>query len=176
MGNYLVEHISNAGVITDISVFVHTVDTVKMFTDGRISTASLTLQGSFGQFMTNASGGATPILLNFDRIRLTAIDPQGDNQSHIFQIINDLGQLTKLSEYLLPLTLEGRERNLALMPFSGYYDALNHHAMVELILKTYLFTKIPGALQPIIVSDDGAETNLLPTYNPNIGHLQGGKL
>jgi hypothetical protein len=79
-----------------------------------------------------------------------------------------------MSEYLLPLTLEGRERALALMPFSGYYDALNHHAMVELILKTYSFTKIPGALQPIIVSEDDspAETNLLPKYNPNIWDFQ----
>ncbi len=145
-----------------------------MFSDGRISTASLTLQASFGQFMTNASGGATPLLSNFDRIRLTATDSQGDNQSHIFHIINDLGQLTKMSEYLLPLTLEGRERWLAVMPFSGYYDALNHHAMVELILKTYAFTKIGGALQPIIVSEDDvpAETNLLPTYNPNIWDFQ----
>ncbi len=145
-----------------------------MFSDGRISTASLTLQASFGQFMTNASGGATPLLSNFDRIRLTATDPQGDNQNHIFNIVNDLGQLTKMSEYLLPLTLEGRERWLAVMPFSGYYDALNHHAMVELILKTYQVTKIGGALQPIIVSENDVptETNLLPTYNPNIWDFQ----
>ena len=174
MGSYLVEHISNAGVITDISTFVHTVDQVKKYSDGRISTASLTLQASFGQFMTNASGGATPILSNFDRIRLTATDAQGSSQGHIFQIINDLGQLTRMSEYLLPLTLEGRERGLAVMPFSGYYDALNHFDMVELILKTYAFTKIPGALQPIIVSEDDvpAETNLLPKYNPNIWDFQ----
>ena len=145
-----------------------------MFSDGRISTASLTLQASFGWFMTNASSGATPLLSNFDRIRLTATDAQGDNQSHIFQIINDLGQVTKMSEYLLPLTLEGRERALAAMPFSGYYDALNHFDMVELILKTYAFTKIGGALQPIIVSEDDspAETNLLPKYNPNIWDFQ----
>lgn len=124
--------------------------------------------------MTNTNGGLTPLLNNFDRIRLTATDPQGDNQNHIFQIINDLGQLTKMSEYLLPLTLEGREKALALMPFSGYYDALNHFDMVELILKTYAFTKIPGSLQPIIVSEDDtpAETNLLPKYNPNIWDFQ----
>ena len=124
--------------------------------------------------MTNTNGGLTPLLSNFDRIRLTATDPQGDSQSHIFQIINDLGQLTKMSEYLLPLTLEGRERNLALMPFSGYYDALNHFDMVELILKTYAFTKIPGALQPEIVSEDDvpAIVNLLPKYNPNIWDFQ----
>jgi preprotein translocase subunit Sss1 len=174
LGNYLVEHINNAGTITDITAFVHSIDEVKMYSDGRISTASLTLQANFGFFMTNTNGGLTPLLSNFDRIRLTATDPQSDSQSHIFQIINDLGQLTRMSEYLLPLTLEGRERALALMPFSGYYDALNHHAMVELILKTYAFTKIPGALQPIIVSEDDTptETNLLPKYNPNIWDFQ----
>jgi hypothetical protein len=171
LGSYTVEHISNADVITDITLFVHTVDSVKMFSDGRISTASLTLQAQFGYFMTNTNGGLTPIINTFDRIRLTGTDKNGDEQKHIFEVINDLGQVTKDSEYLLPLTLEGRERNLAAVPFSGYFDALNHHAMVERILTTYGVTR-DAPLQPVIDSDDGSETNLLPTYNPNIWDFQ----
>ena len=174
MGSYQVEHISSGGTITDISLFVHSVDEVKKYSDGRISTASLTLQSSFGQFMTNATGGATPILSNFDRLRLTATDALGDLQSHIFEIINDLGQLTNQSEYLLPLTLEGRERALSLYPFSGYFDALNHNAMVELILDNYELSRIGGGAQPRIESEDDipASVNLLPTYNPNIWDFQ----
>lgn len=175
MGTYQVEHISNDAtpVVTDISTFIHSVDYVKFFSDGRINVASLTLQAQAGQFMTNSSSGATPILSNFDRIRITGTDAVGDFYSHIFEIINDLGQLTNQSEYLLPLTLEGRERALSVTPFSGYFDPLNHFQMVEQILTTYGITRIQP-LQPIIDTEDdaAANTNLLPEFSPNIWGFQ----
>lgn len=168
MGTYKVEHISSDGLTTkDISIYVNSIDYVNFYSDGRINTASLTLKSSFGKFMTNSSSGNTPILSNFDRIRITGTDNQGRQYKHIFEIINDLSQLTQSAEYLLPLTLEGRERALSLIPFSGYFDALTHYDMVERILYTYSISQ--GTLQPFIVSNDGLfSTNLLPKYTPNI--------
>ncbi len=175
MPSYKVEHISNATtpVVVDITAFVHSVDSVNFYSDGRINTASLTLQASAGKFMTNTTSGATPILANFDRIRITATDSQSRSYSHIFEIINDLAQLTNLSEYILPLTLEGRERALAVIPFSGYFDPLTHFEMVEKILTTYGITRVIP-LQPVIdtQNDALANTNLLPQYNPNIWDFQ----
>lgn len=175
MGTYQVEHISNDAtpVVTDISTFIHSVDYVRFFSDGRINVASLTLQGNAGFFMTNTNGGLTPILQNFDRIRITGTAADGTSYRHIFEIINDLAQLNNQSEYLLPLTLEGRERALAVTPFSGFFDPLNHFDMVEQILKTYGITRIQP-LQPIIDTENDAfaNTNLLPLYNPNIWDYQ----
>jgi len=175
MGTYKVEHISNDAtpVVTDISAFIHSVDYVRFYSDGRINVASLTLQANAGQFMTNASSGATPLLSNFDRIRITGTDPDGNNYNHIFEIINDLAQLSQSSEYLLPLTLEGRERALALIPFSGYFDPLNHRVMLEKIISTYA-TTFNSLLQPLIrtVDDLGFNSNNLPEYNPNIWDYQ----
>jgi len=170
MGTFQVEHIDNSDVVTDISTFVHSIDYVRFFSDGRINTASITLQAQAGQFMNNSSGGATPIINNFDRIRITGTDADGNSYSHIFEVINDLAQLNQASEYLLPLTLEGRERALALIPFSGYFDPpLDHHAMLERIIATY-FSSFNPSLQPLIETRDdfGFEENRLPKYNPNI--------
>ncbi len=175
MGTYKVEHISNNAtpVVTDISVFIHSVDYVRFFSDGRINVASLTLQANAGFFMTNTNGGLTPILNNFDRIRITGTDADGNSYSHIFEIINDLAQLSQSAEYLLPLTLEGRERALAAIPFSGYFDSLDHRAMVAKILNTY-FTTFNVLLQPLIraVDDLGFNSNNLPEYSPNIWDYQ----
>lgn len=174
MGTYKVEHIAdNDTTITDISAFIHSVDYVNFYSDGRINTASLTLKASGGKFITNSSSGATPILKNFDRLRITWTDSNSNEYKHIFEIINDLGQLTNLSEYILPLTLEGRERNLALIPFSGYFDPETHFDMTGKILSTYLISK--GTRQPLIdtITDTpGNDVNLLPKFNPNIWDFQ----
>jgi len=173
MGTYVVKHITyGALTVTDISSYIHSIDYVNLYSDGRLSTASITLQSSFGNFITNTNGGATPILDNFDMIQLEGIDSLGRSYVKVFEIINDLSQVSRQSEYLLPLTLEGRERALAAIPFSGYFDALNHFEMVERILQTYGISR--GIDQPIIQTQDdaAANTNDLPEYNPNIWDYQ----
>lgn len=174
MGDYTVEHIAaNGTTITDITGFIHSIDYVNFFSDGRINTASFTLQASFGAFVTNSNGGATPILSQFERIRITWDDNEGNNYKHIFEIMDDLGQVTNQSEYLLPLTLEGRERNLAMIPFSGYFDPETHFDMAEKILNTYLISR--GTGQPNIDSIDpigSVNVNLLPKFSPNIWDFQ----
>ena len=166
MGTYTVFY-DPLGVNTEITEFVHTLDPTHLYTDGRISTSSLTLQASFGQFITNANGGDTPIISQFDNIEITWIDSDGESYSKIFEVIDDLGQLTRQAEYLLPLTLEGRERNLALIPFSGYFDPpLNHIDMVFEILGVYNDSKVFPAQPTISFQGD------LPEYNPNIWDFQ----
>lgn len=171
---YKIEHISNANptpVVTDVTPSTQRLDNIHFYSDGRISTAVFTLRIGFGDFVTNDNGGATPILANFDRFRITWTGRDGLEYKHIFEIMDDLGQLTNESQYLLPLTLEGRERNLALIPFSGFFDdpPLTHFAMVEKILETYAISRIQP-LQPVIDTENDAlqNTNLLPQFNPNI--------
>ena len=173
MASYKVEHITydDPAVTTDITLFIYQIDNFNLYSDGRISTASITLQASNGAFRTNPSGGTTPILENLDMIKITATDSDGNSYSHIFEIINDLGQLDNTGEYLLPLTLEGRERALSQIPFSGYFDnpPLSHSSMVQKILEVYN-DSFNSARQPFILTlkDFLINTNLLPRYNPNI--------
>jgi len=168
MGTYIVEHISAGGVFTDISEFIHSLDKTTFYSDGRISTSALTLQADFGQFITDDRGGITPIIKQFDRIRLAYIDTDGLVYRHIFEVINDLGQLTGQAEYLLPLTLEGRERNLGLIPFSGFFDPpISHKEIVDRILRVFADSKL-FQTQPTMF----ATTNELPDFNPNFWDFQ----
>jgi len=168
MGTYIIEHISAGGVFTDISNFVHSLDDTHYYSDGRISTSSLTLQGDFGQFTTDSRNGVTPIINQFDRIRLTHVATGGDQYQHIFEVINNLGQATRQASYLLPLTLEGRERNLGLIPFSGFFDPpISHLEIVDRILRVFADSKL-FQTQPTMF----ATTNELPDFNPNFWDFQ----
>ena len=168
MGTYTVEFLDDAFVATDISVFIHTLDDSHFYSDGRISTSALTLQASFGQFITDSRNGTTPIIKQFDKIRLTYIDSDLNQYQHIFEVINDLGQVTRQSEYILPLSLEGRERNLQLIPFSGFFDPpISHKEMVGKILAAYVGDRDQDT-QPLFITP----INELPDFNPNFWDFQ----
>jgi len=166
LGTYQAEYLEDVTPV-DITNFIFQMDDTHLYSDGRISTAAFTLQAEFGDFITNDNGGATPILKQFDRIKLTYTSATGDFYSKIFEIMTDLGQLTGQAEYLLPLTLEGRERNLAVVPFSGYFDPPEpHNIMIEKINLVYLDTRDTN--QPFIFLNN----NELPSYNPNFWDFQ----
>ena len=90
-GTYTVEYISTGGVFTDISNFIHSLDKTTFYSDGRISTSSLILQANFGQFITDSRSGSTPIISQYDRLRLTYLDSDGLAYHHLFEVINELG-------------------------------------------------------------------------------------
>jgi len=166
---YKVEYLE--GGTTDITSFIVSLDKWKKYSDGRISQCTLTLNAEFGQFITTDSGGATPIIDEFDRLRVTVTDMDGNPDSHIFEMKTDLSQFTKESSYLLPIELEGRERNLAFIPFSGYFEFVNHKDIAIEVLNTY--EKNDGIDQPIFTTFDGpTEFNRLPDNNPNIWDFQ----
>ena len=167
---YKVEYLE--GGTTDITQFVVSLDKFRKYSDGRISQAAFTLDTQFGKFITDSGGGSTPILDEFDRFRITWFDEDGVTEdSHIFELKTDLAQLAKQSDYLLPLELEGRERNMAFIPFSGYYDIFNHFDMANIILN--MFEKNDGTDQPIFTTFEGpTDYNQLPDNNPNIWDFQ----
>jgi len=171
MGDYSVTYISSENVFTDITKFVHSLDKTSFYSDGRIYTTALTLQAEFGQFMTDSRDGSTPIIKQFDRIQIRYTDSNGNFYEHIFQVINNLGQGTYQADYLLPLTLEGREQNMAFIPFSGYFDPpISHKDISQKILSVYGFSK-DIFTQPTI-SDQFPGTNELPTFSRNFWDFQ----
>ncbi len=121
--------------------------------------------------MTDSRSGTTPIIQQFDRIQIRYTDSSGSFYEHIFQVINNLGQGTNQADYLLPLTLEGREQNMAFIPFSGYFDPpISHLDISQKILSVYGFSK-NSATQPTI-SDQSPGKNELPSFNPNFWDFQ----
>ncbi len=164
--NYRVERIDNVTPvpnITDITDSIISLDDFVLQSTGIIAEAKLTLNSEFGAFITDDGGGTTPILSNFDRLRITIIGDDGvTEQSRIFEITTDLSQLATKSSHFLPLELEGRERNLSGVPFGGFFRNATHLEIVQQILFSY--TDQIGTLQPTIV---GNVINI-PNFNPNI--------
>jgi len=171
--NYKVEFLTGffPVVKTDITNFVVSLDDFSLQNNGKLSTAKFTLNSEHGDFLTNSNGGLTPLLTQFDRIEITIIDDQGISvHSKIFEITTDLAQLTRQTQYYLPLELESRERNLKGIAFSGFFRVppLNFHQIIEKIVIAYS-AGVSLTLQPILVTDfAGFDQNEAPEFNPNI--------
>lgn len=161
--NYIVEFIINGTTLTDITDSVISLDDFVLQSTGKLSTAKITLDSGFGSFITNANAGATPLLKQFDRIRIGIIGDDGVTfQFKIFEITTDLSQNALQSSYLLPIELEGRERNLSGVPFGGFFRNETHKDMTTAIRGGY--NNQIKTLQPSLldISPD------IPNFNPNI--------
>jgi len=161
--NFTVEFIINNTVFTDITDFVYSLDDFVLQSTGKISTAKITLNSEFGNFTTEANGGVTPIITQFDLIRITIIGDDGVTlQAKIFEVTTDLSQLMGRSSYLLPLELEGRERNLSGIPFGAFLRNATHKELIQQIAFSY--NDQVGTSQPQLVGN----VIDIPNFNPNI--------
>lgn len=164
--NFRVEYIDNVlptPNVTDITDFIVSLDDFVLQSTGILATAAITLNAEFGSFMTDDGGGTTPIISQFDRIRVTVIGDDGiTEQSRIFEVKTDLAQLATSSSHFLPLELEGRERNISGIPFGGFFRSATHFDIVEQSIFAYNAQK--GTSQPQLVLD----TLNIPNFNPNI--------
>ena len=161
--NFVVEKIINNTTFTDITDFIISLDDFVLQSTGKIATAKITLNSEFGNFITDANGGVTPLLNQFDRIRIGIIGDDGVTiQFKIFEITTDLSQNSLKSSYLFPIELEGRERNLSGIPFGGFFRSSTHKEMTDSILSAH--NSQTGTLQPQLV-DNSPD---IPDFNPNI--------
>ncbi len=162
--NYKVEYIVSNTIQTDITDFVVTLDKFILQSTGKLNTAKITLNAEFGNFITDANGGDTPIISQFDRIRIRVIGDDGvTEQLKIFEVTTDLAQLAARSSHFLPLELEGRERNLSGVPFGGFFRNETHKAIIKEIQDA--FNEQKGTSQPGFFVQS---PSLIPDFNPNI--------
>jgi hypothetical protein len=161
--NYKVEYIISNTVHTDITDFIVSLDSLILQSTGKLAEGRITLNGEFGNFMTNANSGATPIIEQFDLIRVTIIGDDGTTeQQRVFEVTTDLAQIAFRSSYFLPIELEGRERNLSGVPFGGFFRNSTHKDMILEIRGAYNEQAKVG--QPAIIST----FDNVPDFNPNI--------
>jgi len=170
--NYRVETLDHAAPAVprvDITDFVISLDDFSVQSTGKISTAKITINAEFGSFITQTNGNTTPLISTLDRIEITIIDDDGTEQdTKIFEVVTDMAQAALQSGDLLPLELEGRERNLSGVPFSGLFRGKTHKDMINFILNSYVQqAKVPPLVplgkQPAFI----LATSNPPDFNPN---------
>ena len=162
--NYKVEIVLTNISFVDITDFIVSLDKFILQSTGVLNTARITLNAEFGNFITNDNGGTTPLLSQFDLIRITIIGDDGiTQQAKIFEMTTDLAQLATRSSHFLPIELEGRERNLSGVPFGGFFRNQTHLGIINEIRGAY--NEQIGTSQPSITFPSG---NDIPDFNPNI--------
>ena len=162
--NFKVEVVLSGTVFTDISDFVVSLDDFVLQSTGKLNTCKLTLNSEFGNFITNDGGGATPLLNQFQLMRVRVIGDDGITEDvKVFEITTDLSQLAGRSSYFLPIEMEGRERNLSGVPFGGFFRSATHKEIVDQIRKAY--NEQIKTAQPSLLISAGVD---IPDFNPNI--------
>lgn len=154
------------GTPIDITDNVERVEWTEIGT-GEIRSALIRLNSQFGQFITNDTSGATPILDEFDQIKLTVTDRNNVSFTTIFEVdilrpINDTQQGTVLEVELL-----GREYHLTKVNFAKPFFFENAFTVVRDIFDFYNDPDSKGTLQPSISGGDVATNNTLPQWSSN---------
>lgn len=168
MKNYRIEYLllkkDGNHTILDITDGAVSLDELHMQSAGRMASGKIVLNAEVGQF--TSAVGKYPILKQFDLLILTVINDDGiDGDFRIMEIVTDIGQFSTKSSHLLPLELQGRERNLAGVTFSGFFRSATHFSMGNNVISSYIRqTSSESRInQPLIRLD-----NQLPDFNPNI--------
>ena len=149
---------------TDITDYVISIDKCTDVAN-EINTAIIQLDADFGQFITESTSGATPILAKWDKIKITLTDKNDNSYSRIF-LVKTLFKKRKQTENLrLEVHLVGQEFWLTRMPFPKPFYFESAYNTVRDIVDIYNDSNGTGQAE-IENHDDGTE-NLLPKYTAN---------
>lgn len=143
----------------DITDYVITLDKMHLQSGGRISTAALTLNAEHGRF-TSVNSADAPLLKKFDLLKITIIDDLNvERQSKTYEIVTDTSQFDVTAGYILPIELEGLERNLSGIPFSGLFRHASHDEMLDNILSAYIAQRASDQPRIFISRNDLTDIN-----------------
>lgn len=129
------------GSTIDISDFVVSIDSCKFQGTGRIRTASITLNAENGAFITNDNSNTTPIMNEFEKVKIQWIDDNNKVKQGIFEVDQELSQINQQGDTLLPLELKGREQALQQIKMPAFFQFTTPHAAIEELRELYNIAK-----------------------------------
>ena len=160
---------TNYPYTTDIS---SSVIAIEKFTDvgsGEINSATLILNARHGDFITNDSGNittpVTPILDEFDKIKISITDKNGDSYSRILEVDTLTPKKTIQEGIRLEVELLGQERCSQQTHFAKQFYYANAFEVTEDIVDKYNLTN--GSAQVTIEKQSDTSYNELPKWTAN---------
>lgn len=164
---YKVENI--VGTAKDITQFVVQIDSCKFQGTGKIRSASLMFDATDGAFITNKDYQGldnTPIFNQFDPMKITWTDDNGNIKALIVEVDQEFGQKTNKG-ILLPLEFKGREAVLQRRKVTAFYQFKTPNFVINDLILRYNTDR--GTDEPeIFTSLFGANTNQAPDNIVNI--------
>ena len=149
----------------DITSSVIAIDKMTDVGSGEINSATLILNARHGDFITNANSGDTPILDEFDKIKIEITDKNGDSYRRIFEVDTLVPKKTIQEGIRLEVELLGQERCLQQVHFAKQYYYENAFNVAKDIVDRYSVNK--GSAQVTIEKQDDTSYNILPKWTAN---------
>ena len=139
------------------------IEDIQKFTDvgsGEVVSARFTLDGRFGDFITQSNGGATPLISQHDLFRFGVSDD--DRNTHARALVqDDISPQTNDQGAIVGLELFGREVYLQKMYFPGHFHFISFRDMVREIVNFWNTNK--GTEQPTLTTP-GTDLDDIPNY------------
>lgn len=149
---------------TDITEHVVSIDKCTDLAN-EINGAVIQFDAEFGAFITETNSGATPILTQWDKIKIIFTDKNDNVYSRIFLVKTLFPRRTPNENLRLEVHLVGQEFWLSVIPFPKPFYFENAFTTVRDIIDIYGVTK--GSLQPAIENHDDKTENQLPEFTAN---------
>ncbi len=151
---------------TDITSSVIAIEQMTDCGSGEVNSATLILNGRDGNFITNDSGSNTtpntPILDEFDKIKIKLTDKNGDVYQRIFEVDELIPKKTIQEGIRLDVQLLGQERHLQQVHFAKQYYYASGFEASEDIVDKYNLSK--GSAQVSVEKHDNTIYNQLPKW------------
>jgi len=153
------------GVATDITDPNVQRLTVELDGTGIIRSGKLVLNGTDGNFMSNSHAGTTPILTEFDKIRIQITDQFGNTPADDTLEIDVIYPLKSgPGGYTCEVDLLGPERHQGKIPFAKQYYFENGFNIGKDIIDFYNDPDSKGLGQPVVIDHDNSTGNQLPKF------------
>ena len=154
---------------TDITSSVIAIEKMTDIGSGEVNSATLILNARHGDFITADSGTVatpvTPILDEFDKIKIVITDKNGDSYRRIFEVDELTPKKTIQEGIRLDVQLLGQERCLQQTHFAKQYYYSNAYEVTKDIVDKYNLTK--GTSQVEVQNQDNTTYNALPKWTAN---------
>jgi hypothetical protein len=160
---------TNYPYTTDISASVIAIERMTDVGSGEVNSATLILNSRHGDFITNDSGNittpVTPLLDEFDKIKIEITDKNGDSYSRIFEVDELTPKKTIQEGIRLEVQLLGQERCLQQTHFAKQFYYSSAFEVTQDIIDKYNLTR--GSAQVEIEKQDDTSYNELPKWTAN---------
>lgn len=161
--SYVVTYLSSS---TNITNYVERLEVIETGTE-EITSAKIRLNANLGQFVTTSSGGATPIIDEYDKIRVQITDEDSNTYDRIFEVDNIIPVENAGEGTVIDVECLGTEQHLQRLDFAKQYYFASAYEASKDIIDIYNDSDAKGTLQPTIEGHNSATTNTLPKWNAN---------
>ena len=158
-----------ANTAVDITDFVERLSWTEIGT-GEVANSNFKLNGQDGQFITQETslgGVSTPIIDEFDRIRIIATDREDVVFDKVYEVDNLKPTQNAQQGTVLEVECLGLEHHLQRTQFAKQFYFESAFAVGKGIADFYNSPDTSGTLQPIISQQDNEIFNTLPVWTAN---------